>query len=170
MKSTARPLLRLSLLAMALVFGSGATQANGIWKWRDKDGRIQVSDRAPPMDVADKDILQRPANVRPAVVSAEPAASGAEATASVDGELEAKRKKAQAEQAAQAQAKQATDTERRNAVKAENCKRARSQLAILESGQRIARPNDKGEREFLDDNARAAELARTRDQVNASCN
>lgn len=170
MKSNARSLARLSFLALALAVGWGAAQANGIWKWRDKDGRVQVSDRAPPVDVPDKDILQRPANVRPALVSPEPAASTAEAAPRIDPELDAKRKKAQAEQAAQAQAKQAADTERRNAVRAENCKRARSQLAILESGQRVARPNDKGEREFLDDNARAAELARTRDQVNASCN
>jgi hypothetical protein len=163
------------LLALFLAWGVSGAQAAGIWKWRDRDGRIQVSDRAPPVDVPDKDVLQRPSGARaPVVVVASPdaAASAVQAPAapSVDPELEAKRKKALAEKAEQEQAKLAADTEKRNAIKAENCKRARAQLAVLESGQRVARPNDKGEREILDDNARGAEMARTRDLVNTNCN
>ena len=38
----------------------------------------------------------------------------------------------------------------------DNCQRARSHMASLESGQRVASTNDKGEREILDDNQRAA--------------
>lgn len=72
--------------------------------------------------------------------------------------------------------KAAADTDRKladkarvDAMKADNCKRAKAQLAMLESGVRVARPNDKGEREFLDDKARADEVNRTRGAVNDNC-
>jgi hypothetical protein len=52
---------------------------------------------------------------------------------------------------------------------AENCRNARSQIAALESGQRIARINDKGEREVLDDKGRAEEMRRAREVANSDC-
>jgi hypothetical protein len=48
--------------------------------------------------------------------------------------------------------------------------RARSHLPTLESGQRIARTNDKGEREVLDDKGRADEPRRAREVIaNSDC-
>ncbi|WP_019562115.1 hypothetical protein [Caldimonas manganoxidans] len=51
----------------------------------------------------------------------------------------------------------------------ENCTRARNYLQTLESGVRLTRTNAKGEREFLGDEARAAEVARTRELIAANC-
>lgn len=161
---------RVGLLALILAVGAGTATAQGIWKWRDKDGRVQVSDRPPPMDVPEKDILQRPHATR--APAAGPAASEA-ASAIVSGAdpaLEAKRNKAQAEQAAVEKAKQAAEKAKRDQARAESCQRARNQLAALESGQRIGRMNDKGEREILDDQGRAAEIARTRQIADTNCN
>ena len=47
--------------------------------------------------------------------------------------------------------------------------RARRSLVTLESGQRMARTNDKGEREVLDDKARAEETKRTRGIIASEC-
>ena len=88
----------------------------------------------------------------------------------MDSELEARKRKQQAEQATQEQAKAQADKDRQAARKAENCTRARNQLAALDSGQRMARANAKGEREMLDDKARADEAQRARDQVASNCN
>ena len=55
------------------------------------------------------------------------------------------------------------------AQRAENCKRAQAAKAGLDSGMRVARMNDKGEREVLDDAARAAELERTQAIIQADC-
>ena len=55
------------------------------------------------------------------------------------------------------------------AQRGENCQRARSQQAALESGQRIARLNDKGEREVLDDKGRAEELRQAREVIASEC-
>jgi Domain of unknown function (DUF4124) len=138
------------------------------WKWKDASGRITVSDLPPPRGVADRDILQRP-EVKARVAPAAPAASAASAAAPtprpVDKDLEARRRAAEEEKQAKARAEE----EKLAAQRAENCKRARAHLAALDSGQRIARYNDKGEREFLDDAGRSAETRRAREAIASEC-
>lgn len=160
---------RFALLALTLSLAAGAAHAQAIWKWRDKDGRVQVSDRPPPMDVPEKDILQRPHGARAPGAAASEVLPGAPAASGVDPALEAKRSKAQAEQAAAEKAKKDAEKAKQDHAKLENCQRARNQLAALESGQRIGRMNEKGEREILDDAGRAAEIARSRQIAEANC-
>lgn len=158
---------RLALLSIALAGATLALPAAAQWKWRGANGQIQYSDLPPPPGVSEKDILSRPtpATLR-AAAAASPAASGASQPAkAVEPELEAKRKKAEQEDAAKAKA----DEQRVAAAKAENCKRARDQIRALESGMRMARVNEKGEREVLDDKMRADEMKRARDLANADC-
>ncbi len=148
--------------------------AQAQWKWRDKDGRITVSDRPPPRDVPERDILGKPAaesrRVLPVQATAS-AASGAEAGVSaappsaMEREVQARKKAAEQEQAAKAKAEE----EKLAAQRAENCRGARGHLAALESGQRIARTNEKGEREVLDDKGRADEMRRAREIVASDC-
>jgi hypothetical protein len=85
--------------------------------------------------------------------------------AGTDPELEAKRKAAEKEQADKAKAEE----QRIAAAKAENCNRAKAHVRSMESGQRIARVNDKGEREFLDDAQRAAETKSARNVISTDC-
>ncbi len=160
------------LMAGLLVLGSSA-QAGMQWKWRDASGAIQYSDRPPPAGTPDKDILARPAaSVRAAAKAAE-AASAASAAATpaaaaaskVDPELEARRKKAEEEKAA----KQKAEDEKIAKQKADNCQRARSYQRTLADGIRIVRTNQKGEREFLDDKARAEETQRNEEAIAANC-
>ena len=172
MKS-ALSLSRFVLLSALLLAALPCAQAQSIWKWRDHDGRIQISDRAPPLDIPDKDILQRPGGSRswaPPAGAAEAAAFPGDAGSQVDPELEARKRKLSQEQTQQ-KAKQSTaDQERRAAQRAETCRRAQAQMKAFDNGQRMTRINDKGEREFLDDGARAAEADRTRQLIQDSCN
>lgn len=171
MKTSSTPLVRCGLLALAVALASGAVFAQGIWKWRDKDGRVQISDRPPPTEVPEKDILQRPNSAR--VPMAAPAASDAASDVQaprVDTALEQKKTKAQAEQAAADKVKKDAETAKRNQAKLETCQRARNYMQSLESGVRLGRTNDQGQREVFDDNARATEVARTRETINNNCN
>ncbi|MDP1899235.1 MAG: DUF4124 domain-containing protein [Rubrivivax sp.] len=158
-------------LTALLVFSMLAAPAHAQWKWRDKDGQVNASDRPPPKDVPDKDILGRPSPELRRTVAAAPAAAPAASVASapaktaLDREIEARKKKAEQELAAKAKA----DEERLAAQRSENCRRARGQLAALESGQRIARVNEKGEREVLDDQGRANELRQAREVIASDC-
>ncbi len=165
----ARPLLCLGLLLAGLSAPAHAVQ----WKWRDAEGQIQYSDRPPPPHVADKDILKRPrtnaatAPVKPVETGAAPAAPMASAPAlpTSDKKLEAERKKAKEAEDARKQEEQA----RQDKSRAEECARAKSYHKDLEDGIRIARTNSKGEREILDDQARAAEKARMKEAMSSLC-
>lgn len=169
-------------LVLALAGASFSLSAFAQWQWLDKDGRKVFSDRSPPAEVQEKDILKRPAgSARPAPqVSAEagsPAAKPAD-TASAplakasapklsgkDADLEAKKKKAEADEAA----KKKAEEEKLAKTKADNCERAKTSLATLQSGVRMASVNAKGEREVFDDERRAAETKRAQDIIDASC-
>jgi len=168
--------LALSILASCLFLSALPAQAQ--WKWRDKDGSITVSDRPPPKGIADKDILTRPPSTRrislPTSASAAATGTGTAATESakpdtprnaLEREVEARKRAAEQEQAAKTKAEET----RLATQKAENCQRARGQQAALESGQRIARINEKGERQVLDDKGRADETRQAREVIASDC-
>ena len=169
-----------SRLVMVLLAGLGlalAVPAEAQWKWRDKGGRVQYSDLAPPASVAEQDILQRPNGAqRQAAPVARPAAAPASAASAASGvaalspktvepELEAKRRKVEEEKAA----KDKAEEQRIAAARADNCSRAKAQLRTLDDGIRIARTNASGEREILDDKGRADERKRTVDIMASDC-
>ncbi len=154
-------------LIVALLLSSPTAHAQ--WKWRDAQGRVTVSDVPPPREVPDKDILQRPgarnAAPTPVAVAGNAASSPASAAAPVDKQLEARKRLAEQQQRDKAKAEE----QRVASVRADNCGRARTQLATIESGQRMARINDKGEREVLDDKMREDETRRAREVIASEC-
>lgn len=166
--------LRLLIFLLTLV-ASGAGIAQ--WQWVDKDGRKVFSDRSPPPDIPEKDILKRPGKVAVDTAPKDEStasdggfaspvlpASGAKA-GGLDKELEAKKK-----QLAQAEAeKRKADQERIAKAKAENCTRAQQSKATFESNVRITKTNAAGEREFLDEAARAEELQRIQQIIARDC-
>ena len=163
----------LKPLILALAAGSFAVAAVAQWQWIDKDGRKVFSDRSPPADIQEKNILKRPPGSVRATTAAEteaartgdanpaPAVSAAKANApklsGKDSELEAKKKKAEEEDAA----KKKVEDDKVAKGKAENCDRAKKGLATLQSGVRMSSTNAKGEREVLDDARRDIETRRT---------
>ena len=170
----ARPFVALlAVLAASLIALPAAAQ----WKWKDKSGHVQYSDLPPPPGTAEGDILGRPSaptrrstptSVAPAAApgSAPVVSANASAPRAADPDLEAKRKKAEAEVAAKNKAEQ----ERVAAMKLDNCSRARAQMTTLKSGIRLATTNAKtGEREYMDDKQRADEQRRVQDVIAADC-
>jgi hypothetical protein len=168
--------MKLQSLACLLALTLIAPLAQAQWMWKDKDGRVTASDRPPPRDIAEKDILQRPVPearrvaqvAAPAASAAAPAGTPAAAAAqptALEREVAARKRAAEAEQATKAKA----DEERNAARRAENCRIARGQLATLESGVRVVRTNDKGEREVLEDAGRNEEMRRAREVIASEC-
>ena len=160
-----------TLLAASLLVALACASASAQWKWRDASGRVTVSDLPPPSAVPDRDIISRPR----AAPSAKPASAASAASAPVgaapavksntDPELEARRKRAADEQIAQ----QRQQHERDAAVRAENCNRARSALAMLSEGKRLVRTNAQDEVEVIDDKGRAEEVQRARARIASDC-
>ena len=165
---------RLTLLLVLALLGSVlGGNAFAQWKWRDKAGVVQYSDLPPPNGTADKDVLLRPTTTqqRRAAAAAAVPASGASAAATpplpkgIEPELEAKRRKAEEDQAAKAKA----EADKTAASRAENCTRAKAYARTLDDGMRISRTNAKGEREILDDSGRAEEVKRAKAIIASDC-
>jgi len=169
-------------LILAIAGGAFSLTALAQWQWIDKDGRKVYSDRSPPADIPQKNILKAP---RGAAMVAQPAANEAPAAAPAaaasspvakndpnapkltgkDAQLEAKKKQAEDEAAA----KKKAEDDKVAKARAENCEQAKKALASLQSGQRVAYTNAKGEREVMDDKAKAAEVNRTQSIMNSEC-
>lgn len=154
------------------------TSAFAQWQWLDRDGRKVFSDRAPPLDIPEKNILKRPGKAPQAApsttpsetgaVSATPAPSGAVPVpkkSDLDLKLEEKKKQAEQAEAAKRKAEEARVAQ----VQAENCARAKQSKSALDSGMRMATTNAKGEREVMDDAARAAEGKRLQGIIASEC-
>ena len=169
---------RALLVGLAVFAFSGGALAQ--WAWKDGNGRVVYSDRPPPAGVKSESIVKQPGNAqtvlppqqvgtaadsqRPATESRPAAASNAPKTVA---EQEKEFRKRQIERAKAE--KKAQDEQARNATKAAECERAKGYLKAVENGQRIARTDASGNREFLDDSQRAAEAERTRKIVQSAC-
>ena len=139
------------------------------WHWIDKDGRKVFSDRAPAPDVPKKNILMQPA--LSAVPASSPTASAPATPApgprisGNDVQLEARKKQAEEEETA----RKKTEKEKFSKLKADNCEQAKKALATVQSGIRLSVTNLKGEREFMDDTARALETKRLQGIAETDC-
>lgn len=160
------------LLLIALCLPLAAT-AQGQWKWRDTQGRVQFSDRPPPQGTPDKDILERPMRA-PKPVQVVPygqAASAPVAAAAPAASTPQERAAAsdRTRKAADSEAKLKAQEQRDTQAKADNCRNARQQLTALESGVRVASVNERGERSILDDGQRAQEVRKAQAVIAADC-
>jgi hypothetical protein len=176
-------IIRLLIVASSLLSMGVWAQ----WVWVDKDGRKVFSDRAPDAGVPEKNILKRPGQARTtaplanaaaddAPGSAAPAATGGAATAltgasapklsAADKELAERKKKAEQAELA----KRKAEDDKISKTRADNCERAKLAKTGLDSGIRVSRFNKQGEREVMDDAARAAETKRIQSVIDSDCN
>lgn len=146
------------IVVLAAVLASGHAFAQ--WQWVDASGRKVFSDTAPPPNIPEKNVLKRPGGASASAPTPEPVAPAAAASSIkppvVDAKLEAKRKEAENEEAA----KRKAEEEKVAAARAENCIRAKNAKATLALGTRVQTVNAKGERDYMDDAARARENQR----------
>jgi uncharacterized protein DUF4124 len=165
---------RILLLASVLAWSCSASAQ---WQWIDKDGRKVYSDRPPPAEVPEKNVIVQPGGARPGfqpnmapaksegVGSASRPATSEPKPTGIDKDLEDRKKQAEDAEAA----KKKAEEEKIAKARAENCKRAREGKATLDSGIRVAQMNAQGERVIMDDAARAAETKRLQGIIDSDC-
>lgn len=164
----------LSLAACLLALAAAGAHAQGVWKWRDASGQLHIGDTAPPPGTPAKDILGAPPGgvlPPPAALVPKPASAPVDKAADIanDNALDKKKKAADKEKADKDKADRAALEARNAAARKDNCERAQGALRALQSGERIARMNEKGEREYIDDARRASDTKAAQDTVNSSC-
>jgi len=173
---TRRPLI-LAALAVAFVAGTFAAGASAQWAWKDESGRLVYSNIPPPPGIKASQIVRQPgpssqgpratapAEVESEKAAAAPAPPNAPKTyAERDAEFR-KRQQERAENERKAQ-----EDQQKAAQKAVECERSRGYLRALEDGVRITRTDAAGNREYLDDAQRAAEMDRIRKAIRELCN
>jgi hypothetical protein len=141
--------------ALCLAFGSVAQAQQ--YKWVDQNGKVQYGD-VPPPGVKAQRLKPPPAGAAPA-----PAAKKGDKPLSPEAAYRKRQEDAQKEREKGAQSEQEA------AAKRENCTRAQESLRTLESGQRIARTDAKGERYYLEDAQISQETSRARQLVKENC-
>jgi len=142
------------VLTAALLCIVAAAQAQ-IYKWQDQNNRTVISDRPPT------GVVRKPRTIE---AEAPPAAADAGKTMA-DREMDfRKRQKESVERTDKAEKEQ-----RLTAQRQEDCDAARRSLQAMESGERVAMRDARGERYFLDDSQRQQEIARIRQTVQSNC-
>jgi len=144
------------LLVLSFFFAAAASAQQ--FKWVDKDGKVRYGD-VPPPGVTATPLRPPPSGTAPA-----PAAKK-DGEKPLSPEAAFRKRQEEAEKERDKQAKAGQDAQE----KRENCARAQDALRALESGQRVARTDSKGERYFLDDAQAAQETARARQGVQEWC-
>lgn len=159
-------LLRL-FASCTLVLASGLAHGQyspSQYSWIDAKGVRHFSDRPPPPSTPPHRILKSPGRAAlPATTAPAEPAPAADAPAPAKGP----KTLAQREEEYRARSKMREEQDRKDAAEAqrrrdlaEHCRDARAMRAQVESGVRIARFDAKGERSFMTDEERAAQLAR----------
>jgi hypothetical protein len=173
----------IQLFVATAVLLAAATVTAQVYKWVDKDGRVQYTDTPPPVDAkgTPKKVDTRPAS-GPTATPAEPAAVANAAPGKEAGKdaakgalakpltLEERNKESEKRRAERAELeKKAAEQAKLDKANQERCKEATRYLRSLETGRAISTTDDSGERKILDDAARNAEVARARNAMSESC-
>ena len=153
----------LGFVTFGLAFGLAAGAAQAQIKCWNQDGRRVCGD-APPAGAKVTSLKSPSAPSAPDAPADKDSKKAPLTTA--EREQEARKKQAESQKSAQ----KAEEDRKNEAAKRDNCERAKESLRGLESGQRIARTDAKGERYFLDDAQVAAEVDRARQISKDACN
>lgn len=131
----------------------------GLNKWVDADGKVHYSD-APPPEVQSQ-------NVRNFAGQGQTDAPASYSSKSVaEREAEMRKSKQTKEEAS----KKKAEEDARADAKRRNCEGARQNARSLSEGGRIYTYDEKGERAYLDDAARAQRLEEANKVISENCN
>ena len=133
-----------------------------IYQWKDENGKTIISD-LPPVGQAAKS-----RKLAPEASGAEGGASPSRAASPqslADRDLDYRKRQKEAQEKADKALKEQKNNNDRN----ENCESARRYLQTLESGERVALRDDKGERYYMDDAERARESSKARQTLQSDC-
>ena len=157
--------MRIAAIATFMVLALLASGAQAqVLCWTTKDGKRQCGDTPPP-GVKATPIGSQAVPAAPAAPAATGDAAKKGATPPGDPAMASKQRQADAQKAAEKE-KQAKEQAE---AKQQNCESARNALRSLESGQRISRVGQDGERYFLDEQQIAQETERARQAVAKNC-
>ncbi|HUO44541.1 MAG TPA: DUF4124 domain-containing protein [Burkholderiales bacterium] len=149
-----------SIATGAVLLAASVSAGAQIFECTDAQGNKEFAQVCPPGTVQQK---QRSSG------ASSPAAPAGDAPASksiAEQEAEFRKRALEKKEAEAKAAKDAADAQKTE----EECNKARANLEALETGQRITIPGANGERTYLEDADRPAQIASAKEAVNSWCN
>lgn len=147
-----------ALVAIILLALLSLTVGAQVYRWVDKDGKVQYSDQPPPPGAGKADVTK----INSATSS--PAAPAAAAAAAKKAPEKAKQNVTDADKA-----KAADDAAKAAKENEEYCRSTRSQLKVMENGGRVTTTDANGEQALMSDEQLASEAARLRKLIAENC-
>ena len=151
-------------IGLALLFAAGTALAQ-MYRWVDANGKVHYGNAPPPG--AKTSAIKAPQS---SVAAPEAPAAGSKDAKKgpltpAEQEQEYRKRQAAAGKAAEkAEAERRAKTERNEA-----CERTKEYLSTLQSGQRIARTDAKGERYYMEEAQVAQEIAKAQQSMQQAC-
>ena len=136
-----------------------------VYKWVDKQGQTHYSD-LPPQDGSKAAVRLNgapPGTEAKAPVPEAGAAAPATTSPSGDPKTAALRGK-------MIGVEQVDNSPEAQRIRADNCQKMKSELAVMSSDNRVFTLDAKGERQYVDDATRSARVGELRQQIGSSCN
>jgi hypothetical protein len=148
--------MTMKSLVLAAVILLSSTFVNAqIYQWKDANGKTVISDKPPTGQVSD----QRKIEARTPLVG-----ESSQKTLA-DREMDFRKRQQESQEKFDKTRKEGDAA----AEKKESCERLRRNLELLESGERVAQRDEKGERSFMEDAQREREIAKVRQTLQSSC-
>ena len=147
----------LALLMMAL----SATAYGQLVRCVSKDGKVEYARDCPPGTTEQK------TGIKSSPGSGAPGAAPPAQKSLVERDADFKKRMIEQQEAQQKAQKQSAEAEQ----KQQACENAQAYVKAIESGQRLTRTDPKtGERAFMEDSERDAELVKAQQRVTQNCN
>jgi len=158
--------MRPQALLFALLAVATAASGAGVYRWVDEKGVTHFSELPPPGQQAPKP--RKPPEVPSQPQPASPASSDAGRPAGKSWqEKDAEFRQRQIDRDAAARKQEQDEAAAKRLQR--DCLIARKRLEDMQNANTVARLDDRGERVYLDDKARAAEIQRRQQEIEANC-
>ncbi len=154
----------IALLAGLLL--TALPSAAEIYRWVDKDGKVQYSDKPPPEDATKSGT--RKIDTKPAVDTGKSAEAGKGPTTQ-DLEADFKKRRLAAREKEEAEDKKAKEAEKDAETRKERCTRARNKLRSMQEGVRVFDYDAKGERVYATEDETKAMMEREQKNIAEFC-
>lgn len=148
--------MRIMIISLAAALACGSAHAQ-VYKWVDGNGQTHY-DQKPPENVKSKEVQLHDGSVSPGP----PAAGGADWQ---EKERAFRQRQAQRDKTAAKDESDRKKGEQHDAA----CRGAKASLDIMRNARRVFDTDDNGERKYLDDDQRAARIAKREAEYNQNC-
>lgn len=163
MKTTSAALAGLVVAPVMTLALCAPAAASGILECVDAQGHREFAQVCPPGTVTENKLMKSGAG---SSSSGAAAAAGAVPKSTAEQDAAFRKRLTDKQDADAKAAKDAAEAKDADS----NCTDARTQLATLQSGQRITKNDINGERSYLSDEDRPAEIAKAQKSVDSWCN